>query len=333
MIQIGLETADSRGSDASNPTVSVVICAYTEKRWDDICAAVTSVHEQIYPAHELFVIVDYNGALYARSSAELPYATVLQNTHNKGLSGARNTGIDAASGEIVAFLDDDAKAHGEWLNNLVGPFSDRRVIAVGGAVIPMWPPHGPPDWLPPEFFWVVGCSYEGLPEQRSPVRNPIGANMSFRRSLLSQTGGFAEAIGRNDASLLPLGCEETELSIRSQRANPGSMVIYDPCAIVYHRVTDDRVTYRYFGSRCYSEGVSKAAISNLVGSSASLASEATYVRRVLPRAARRELGGFIASLRPSYIGRLCTIAIGTSAAGVGYVKTRMSQLVRQFLGR
>src|ERR1700759_2979977 len=90
---------------------SVVICVYTEDRWDQIVEAVQSVRGQSLPSAEIILVVDYNRALYERLIAAMPDVTVVENTDAKGLSGARNTGAALAKGAIITFLDDDATAH------------------------------------------------------------------------------------------------------------------------------------------------------------------------------------------------------------------------------
>src|SRR5439155_54307 len=75
-----------------------------------------------------------------------------------------------------------------------------------------------PTWHPPEFGWVVGCSYRGLPVEPAPVRNLIGCNMSMRRELFDAVGGFTHGIGR--IGTIPLGCEETEWCIRVRQRFP-----------------------------------------------------------------------------------------------------------------
>ena len=124
-------------------------------------------------------MVDHNAKLAERARSELADVTVLENEGSQGLSDARNTGLRAASQPVTAFLDDDAEARPGWLAS---------------------------------FYWVVGCSYRGLPVSVDPVRNPIGASMSLQTALTLKVGGFDSVVGR--VGTRPTGCEETELAIR-----------------------------------------------------------------------------------------------------------------------
>ena len=307
----------SAGSAApARPSVSVVICAYTEDRWDDVVRAVTSVQAQETAPFEVIVVVDHNPALLARVSAELSHIVVTENIEARGLSGARNSGVARAHGDIVAFLDDDAWAEPDWLTNLVALYGEDDVIGAGGSIVPAWQ-AGRPRWWPDEFDWVVGCSYRGLPLRRSDVRNAIGANMSFRRSTLEAVGGFSHGIGR--IGTRPLGGEETELAIRARRHAPGSRIVYEPSARVHHRVPPARGTARYFLARCYAEGMSKAAISRLVGAERALASERTYAVRTLVTGVVRHVLDIVRRRDPFGILRAAWIAIGLAATTAGFV--------------
>ncbi len=299
---------------------SVVICAYTEDRWDQLAAAVASVRRQSRPATETIVAIDHCPPLARRVAAAFPEVTVLPSTGRPGLSGARNTGLGRATGDVVAFLDDDARAAPDWLERLAGGYGSREVVAVGGAVLPSWE-SGRPRWLPPEFDWVVGCSYTGLPREPEPVRNLIGANMSFRREVFELVGGFTEGLGRLGAR--PLGCEETELAIRIRQRRPDARLLYDPSAVVHHHVPLQRARWRYFRARCYAEGLSKAAVSRLVGASDALAAERSYVRRVLPRAVIRGLAPGGPGGHPG-LRTATTVLCGLAFTASGYLRGRVA---------
>ena len=288
------------------PTVSVVICCYTVERWAQIVDAIASVQTQTQPAAEIVLVVDHSTELAERTRG-LEGIRVVESDGPRGLSGARNTGVEASTSDVVAFLDDDAAAEPDWLERLTEEYVDPGVLGVGGHVDPAWA-SGRPGWFPPEFDWVIGCSHSGLPKTTEAVRNFVGANMSFRRSVLAKVGGFRPELGR--IGRRPVGCEETELCIRAAAAFPEGVLLHDPQAKVRHHVPVDRATWKYFRSRCYSEGLSKATVARLAGRRTALSSERDYVRRVLPR-------GLLAGGR-----RAAAIVTGLAATSFGYAVGR-----------
>ncbi len=301
-------------------TLSVVICAYTEDRWPDLSAAVQSVRDQEPPAHEIVVVTDHNDALYDRACAGLVGARVVQNAEAQGLSGARNTGIEASTGSIIAFLDDDAMAEPGWIAHLLAPYANPDVLGVGGRVVPRWD-DARPSWLPEEFDWVVGCTYTGHRDDAGPVRNLIGANMSVRRDIVTTIGGFKHSLGRTAS--LPAGCEETEFFIRATQSFPNGVVWFEPEAAVSHRVPVARATTRYFRARCFAEGISKTQISRLVGTQEGLASEREYTTRTLPRAVVRELGLALRTGDGAGVSRAATVVTGVATTAGGYAAARI----------
>jgi glycosyltransferase involved in cell wall biosynthesis len=304
--------------DADGPTVTVVICAYTLRRWPEITRAVRSVLAQQTSPQEVILVIDHNAELLERAMAAFPDVTVLANSGPRGLSAARNTGVARARTHVVAFLDDDAQAQPDWLTLLARHYSDPHVLGVGGPAEPAWE-RTRPRWLPPEFDWVVGCSFTGQPSRVSPVRNLIGCNMSFRRDALEQAGGFDSALGR--VGTVPSGCEETELCIRLRRHRPSGVILYDPRAGVRHRVTVERATWRYFRRRCLSEGRSKAVVARLAGTGAGLSAEREYTRRTLPDGVRRELSTSHTGDRGGLL-RAGVIVAGLAVTTTGYLLAR-----------
>ena len=301
------------------PSVTVVICTYTERRWPELTAGVAATLAQLGPGDELVVVVDHAPDVLERANAEFTGCRVVANTHGQGLSGARNTGVDLAQGDVVAFLDDDATPGEGWLASLRSPFAADDVIGVAGQVEPAWEGGTAPRWFPPEFGWVVGCDYVGLPDGGAQVRNPIGASMALRRKPLQAVGGFSELVGR--VGTLPVGCEETEISIRLAQADPTARVVRASGGTVRHLVPKDRQTLRYFRSRCYHEGRSKAVLSSLVGTEQGLASERSYATRTLPLGVLRHLAA-IGKGDLAGLARAACVVLGLLTTAFGYVSAR-----------
>ncbi|MBT8161780.1 glycosyltransferase [Arthrobacter sp. GN70] len=302
----------------AGPSVSIVICCFTEDRWDLLLRGIGSVLEQSLPPEQVIVVVDHNRGLYLRLAEAVTGVEVVENSGPTGLSGARNTGVQTATGEIVVFLDDDAEATSDWLARLVPLYDDPDVLAVGGRVEPVWE-SGRPAYFPEELDWIVGCTYRGLPRVATQVRNVIGANMSFRHEVFEQVGGFHASLGRQGAR--PLGCEETEMCIRASINAPGTRVVYEPAAVVLHHVPANRGTLRYILARAWSEGVSKAQVTRLSGRAEILGPERRYVRRVLPRAVFRGLRSFGQGGDPGGVARAGVVVAVLAVTAVGYLNS------------
>lgn len=303
----------------ARPSVSIVICAYTERRWDRLLDVIESVRAQSVAPQEVLVVIDHNEELYERLTEIVDDVTVVESSGPRGLSGARNTGVGLAESDIVAFLDDDAEAAPDWLERLLALYDDPDVLAVGGRVEPVWE-TGRPGYFGDELDWIVGCSHRGMPKVASEVRNVIGANMSFRLEVLRQVGGFNLSLGRQGT--LPLGCEETEICIRSRMGSPGSRIVYEPAALVRHHVPADRGTWRYMLSRSWSEGISKAQVSRVVGHKRALGPERRYVRSVLPRAVFAGVRDWGRGDNPQGLGRAGAVIAVLACTAAGYVHGR-----------
>ena len=302
--------------------LSVVVCTYDEARRPLLDRALEALKHQEQPPAAVIVVVDHNPGLLAALRADHPQLAVVPNDMRRGLSGARNCGLALVTTPVVAFLDDDAVPQLDWaarLTRAYGTAGGQNILGVGGSIIPDWEQERP-SWFPAEFDWVVGCTYQGARTDPGPVRNMLGANMSFRTAALHQIGGFREGIGRIGA--VPLGCEETEACIRMAREFPGGQIRFEPTARVHHHVPAERAGWRYLLRRCWAEGISKAHVTVLAGRSSALSTEREYATRTLPRAVARSLGESARGLRAAPLGRAAAILAGLTVTTAGFVAGR-----------
>ncbi len=307
----GSEVADSHVG--SVPTVSVVISAYSVDRWNDLVASVESLQRQSVPPVEILVVIDDEPLLGMARNQWPPTedscpVRIMANDAGHGLGGARNTGVEHAVGDVVAFLDDDARADCHWVEHLSAPYVADNVIAVGGA--PIAAPDVPkPKWWPMEFDWVVGCAYRGLPTSEAEMSHMIGAAMSARRKVLTELGGF-----HSDT------LDDLDLSLRLASSFPGQKILFAPRATVEHRVPAERLTWRYFWHRCYIENRRKVAVVRQMGDAGTLQAERRQVFRVLPSAVGCALADGLRR-RPYGFRRaaaiLCGVAMAASGFGLG----------------
>ncbi|MGO9429796.1 glycosyltransferase family 2 protein [Rhodoblastus sp.] len=291
---------------------SVIICAHTMNRWPHICEAVRSVQAQNAAAKEIILVIDHNRELFDACRKEFPDLKVIESGEARGSSGARNAGVAAATGDFVAFVDDDMVADPDLLKVMIPLFDDPSVAGVGATASPLWL-GTPPRWFPDEFLWVVGCTYRGL--EGGVVRNVWGP-MSFRRSIFQRIGGFDTRLGRN-GSKLPISCEETEFSLRLTQAYPQTKLLYAPDAVIEHKVPTDRVTFSYFVLRCFAEGISKARVARMAGAK-SLATERNYVLHTLLGGVGRGIADAVTKLDAWAAARAAFIAVGLASTVAGY---------------
>ena len=303
----------SAGVTDQRPSVSIIICAHSTHRWEQLRNALDSALSE-HP-DEVLIVIDHNVDLLRLATDALeshnshPRVRIVANDNAKGLSGARNTGIALTTSAITAFIDDDAEALPGWLGHLISPFDDPTVVAVGGRALPARPDHFPARW-PHEYDWVVGCSWTGLPEVLSEVRNVIGCTMAFRHEALIATDGFDVRLGRVGSNAA--GCEETELCLRLSRG--GDRVLYEPKATVLHHIDTGRLTPRYFIRRCWAEGRSKALIRRTRGGG-TLGPERQFAVDALRRSFRNGAGAIIRrdatgiARAAATLGGLCTTGL------------------------
>ncbi len=301
---------------------SVIICCYTLERLQDIREAVLSTLAQSVPPHQVIVAVDHNTALFQMLPQDLPAGVeVVLNDGARGVSETRNVGMRASSGDVVVYLDDDAVAQEGWLENLVQPFSDPTVAAVGGSAIPQWLVGKRPRWFPEELDWVVGCTFKGMPTNGNFVRNPIGCSMAFRKDILEQVGAWDIGLGGDGQS--NKDGEETELSLRIANLIPGARIYYARNSIAFHKVPAWRTNLSWTVKRSFSMGASKAKVSGAGASQGvkdPLSRESAYLSYLCSVALPNRLRRFYSL---SALLQTATMLLSIAVLGVGYLSVKM----------
>jgi glucosyl-dolichyl phosphate glucuronosyltransferase len=161
-----------------------------------------------------------------------------------GKSYALNSGVREAQGDILAFVDDDVTVAATWLENLTAPLKESRWAGSGGRILPE-PGFIPPPWLAldgPDNMGGILALFD-LGDRSGPLdQPPFGTNMAFRRSVFSQYGDFRTDLGPRPGS--EIRNEDTEFGRRIMAA--GERLWYEPSAVVYHPVPENRLKKEYF---------------------------------------------------------------------------------------
>ncbi|MEH2206402.1 MAG: glycosyltransferase [Nostoc sp.] len=198
------------------PNVSVIVCAYNAERTMDTCLA--SLKELNYPNYEVIVVNDGSSDRTLEITQHYNYVRLI-NQENKGLSVARNVGMAAATGEIVAYTDSDCMADPDWLTYLVAKFLSSGLAAVGG-----------PNLSPPEDSLVPACVAvsPGVPTHillsDEVAEHIAGCNMAFRREVLQEINGFNP--------IFRTAGDDVDICWRLQ--DRGYTIGFSPTAIVWH---------------------------------------------------------------------------------------------------
>ncbi len=241
-------------------TISVVIPTYN--RPQELRSAISGLLNQKVPRSIRYEIIVVDNSPTDALGEEIKNLNKSSNVpirliHEKipGVARARNIGVEHSGGEIVAFIDDDATADENWLKELVVPYDDPKVVSVGGKISPVWLSEKP-EWYSNKLDHYLSILDYG-PEKglNSDVR-PYGCNMSFRKSIFQEVGGFDEHLSRISSSLI--SGEEDDMFLRIKQK--GYMVMYNPKALVYHQIPESRLKKEFFEERAYMGGISSAMI-------------------------------------------------------------------------
>ena len=214
----------TRAEQASWPKVSVVICAYNAA--STLEDNLSSLSRLDYPNYEVIVVNDGSTDATPEIAARYPFRMI--SVPNGGLSAARNLGLHAASGEIVAYTDADTRVDQHWLSHLVQSFIESTVAGVGG-----------PNVVPPDDGWIAQCVARspGGPVHvmldNTEAEHIPGCNMAYRKSALEAVGGF-------DPTYIKAG-DDVDICWRLQAH--GHSLGFAPGALVWHHHRDSVKAY------------------------------------------------------------------------------------------
>lgn len=180
----------------------------------------------------------------------------------QGLSHARNRALAEAKGDIVAFTDDDVCVDPGWLQALCDAFAKYSASVVGGRSYLIYPtPEGRPSWLPAERETLYSRLDHGPEVCVGIDKDLFGLNFSVLKRAAIEAGGFDVTFGRRGTNL---ACgEEEDLLNRIRQA--GGIVVYEPGAVVGHRVLPERLTKRWLLRRVYQGAASGERLRRVQG--------------------------------------------------------------------
>jgi glycosyltransferase involved in cell wall biosynthesis len=296
--------------------VSVVVCTYAMDRYDVFTEAVESALAQTYDPLEVVLVVDGNDDVYERVQEDFcsrDGVVCHNNDENRGISYSRTKGAELASGEVVAMIDDDAVAHEDWIAELVAVYESTDAVAVAGDVRPDWQTEKP-DFFPAEFYWLVGCVEPGFADDGEEIRNGYGSNISFRRDVFLEAGGYDTHTGRRGDKHIQ--AHEAPVCIRIRELT-GKGVVYADDAVVDHKLFDYRGDFDWLVFRSFWQGYSKRVMDLLYPGEDG--DETDYLRYLVLDRVPRRLKGCVTKPSVAAVLQILTIVIFTGAVGLGYL--------------
>ncbi len=296
--------------------VSVVICTYSMERYDVFTECVESVLLQTHEPLEIVIVVDGNTTVFERVVSDFgdyDHLTVRNNDENRGISYSRTKGAKLASGEVVAMIDDDAVAEPDWAAELIDVYESTDAVAVGGHVAPNWV-SGKPDFFPEEFYWLVGCDERGFGDHMEELRNTYGSNISYKRKIFLEVGGYDENTGRKGDRHIQ--AHEAPVCVRIRNLT-GKGVIYTTDAIVHHTLFEYRGEFRWLVSRSFWQGYSKRIMDLILPETSSDKND--YLIQLLLVFVPQRVGELVRQPSVPKIKQLSAIFVFTAAVGFGYL--------------
>jgi glycosyltransferase involved in cell wall biosynthesis len=237
--------------------VTVILCTYN--RFQSLARALDSVARLEMPSSDVWevLVVDNNSNDQTRATVEgfvarYPGKFRYLFEPQAGKSYALNAGIREARGDVLAFIDDDIIVDKDWLHTLIANLDGNTWTGAGGRILPA-NEFSRPAWLPlegPNNMGGILALFDLGQVSRELDEPPFGTNMAYRKEMFAKYGGFRTDLGPQPGS--ELRNEDTEFGRRLLKA--GERLRYEPSAVVYHRVPEERLTKEYFLKFCFDHG-------------------------------------------------------------------------------
>ncbi len=236
--------------------IAVILCTYNRSQF--LARALESVARSEVPesVHWEVLVVDNNSRDETRSVVEEfcrrdPSRFRYLFEPKQGKSYALNSGCQAANADVLAFMDDDVEVDPHWLHNLTVPFTCGEWVGTGGCILPE---RGfvPLRWMDVrDRYGLAPLAMFDLGDEPGELReSPFGTNMAFRKEMFAKHGGFRTDLGPQSGS--EIRNEDSEFGSRLLAA--GERLWYQPTAVVYHAIPQDRVRKKYFQSWWFGKG-------------------------------------------------------------------------------
>jgi glucosyl-dolichyl phosphate glucuronosyltransferase len=244
--------------------VSVIVCTFNRcESLTDTLASLAALEVPEGVEWDLLVVdnnsKDATREVVERFSRNVTFKVSYLFESEQGLSHARNRGVTCSTGEFILFTDDDVIVAPGWLRHTLAALVAGRADCAGGKVLPLWRGNRP-KWLSDRMLNVLAMldyGDEALQLGSGPDdRILYGASMGFRRERLLAIGAFNPALGRKGS----VGAGE-DLEIQERLRQQGGKVVYEPRAVVYHKIDPARLHKRYFREWHYVAGRDRAKVS------------------------------------------------------------------------
>ncbi len=249
--------------------ISIIVTSYTDENFKDICDLLDSINSQTYGLTETIYIVERCLSLSKKineyiKKIGLKNAKVLLSEKQLGLSGARNLGLTYATGQILAFVDDDALLFPDWAEKLEKTYDDPSIGAVSGPAIPLWE-NPNMSWFPKELYWLVSCTGWCNWTKITDMRNIWGHNMSITREVFDDCGFLVENTGfsLSTGNLGSIGEDLAYSMIIKEKTK--KRIVYDPNVKVLHKVYKNRLNVKILMRRAFWIGHSRLTLSRAYG--------------------------------------------------------------------